>query len=149
MAGRVFSINISKAKGRPKDRVDSCIVVDGLGIEGDAHAGQGERQVSLLSLEAIKTLKEEVGPAGVELRPGMFAENITTAGLDLSGLKPGDKLNIGESVVLKITAIGKACHSGCSVTQAIGRCIMPKQGIFASVEKGGGISVSDRIRVAA
>lgn len=149
MTGRVFSINVSRDKGGPKESRESCSVIEGSGIEGDAHAGQGERQVSLLSLEAIEAFKKEAGPSMLDLRPGAFAENITTAGLDLSCLKPGDELNVGDSVVLKITAIGKTCHSGCSITLATGRCIMPRQGIFASVEKGGTIRVCDRIRAIA
>lgn len=146
MLGRVFSINIGKKKGEGKEMVVFCLLKKGFGIEGDAHAGSGERQVSLLSVESIEALENEVKPSGVELMPGMFAENITTQGLDLLKLKIGERLNIGDKVVLKIVQIGKACHSGCGITKKIGRCIMPKQGIFASVETGGLIKIHDLIK---
>jgi len=146
MIGKVFSINIGKEKGKPKDMVKSAVLKEGLGIEGDVHAGVGARQVSLLSIEEIEKV-EMAGsaPKDIDLRPGVFAENITTVGVELSKLKKGDMIHIGESVVLKVTQIGKDCHSGCDIMQHVGRCIMPKQGVFASVEKGGVVLLHDRI----
>lgn len=145
MTGRVFSINIGKEKGGPKGMVKSCVFREGFGIEGDAHAGPGNRQVSLLSIEAIEELGREVTCGALELEPGMFAENITTEGMDLTRVKIGDRLAIGASVILEITQIGKTCHSGCSVTKNMGRCIMPKQGVFVSVITGGTVNVNDKI----
>lgn len=145
MIGRVFSINISKEKGTPKEMVSSCVLKDGFGIEGDAHAGPGKRQVSLLSIEAVEEFESEASKKGVEIRPGIFAENITTEGIALEELKVGDRLNAGDHIILKVTAIGKECHAGCSITRTVGRCIMPKQGVFAEVEAGGTLKVHDRI----
>lgn len=145
MTGRVFSINISKEKGIPKEMVSSCILRAGFGIEGDAHAGSGKRQVSLLSIEAIEKFESEASKKGVEIRPGIFAENITTEGIALEKLKVGDRLSAGDNITLKVTAIGKECHSGCSITRSVGRCIMPKQGVFAEVEAGGALKIHDKI----
>lgn len=166
MTGKVFSINIGKEKGKPKEMVKSAVFKVGYGIEGDAHAGSaesaggavgygsaaaggagsGSRQVSLLSIEEIEKV-EMAGSASrdIDFRPGIFAENITTEGIDLSKLKIGARLQVGESVVLKVTQIGKECHSACDIMQHVGSCIMPKQGVFASVEKGGVVSLHDRI----
>lgn len=119
---------------------------EGMGLAGDIHAGPGPRQVSLLSIEAIEDFESEVRP-GAELGPGAFGENITTEGLDLARLRVGDRLFVGAGAVLKITQLGKTCHAGCAITKSTGRCIMPKLGVFASVEQGGGIRVHDRIRV--
>ncbi|MFH0940973.1 MAG: MOSC domain-containing protein [Candidatus Omnitrophota bacterium] len=146
MTGKVFSINIGKEKGKPKDMVKSAVFKEGYGIEGDVHAAGGGRQVSLLSIEEIEKV-EMAGSASrdIDFRPGIFAENITTEGIDLSKLKIGASLQVGESVVLKVTQIGKECVSGCHIMQHVGRCIMPKQGVFASVENGGTVNLHDNI----
>ncbi len=123
----------------------SCVFKEGFGIEGDAHAGSGKRQVSLLSIEAMEKFEDEASKKGIEIRPGSFAENITTEGVVLEQLRVGDRLNMGDGVILKVTAIGKECHSGCSITQTVGRCIMPKQGVFAAVETGGTLKIHDKI----
>ena len=145
MNGRIFSINISKQKGIPKDMVTSGELKEGYGLEGDSHGGLGLRQVSLLSIEEIEKA-EESNKSGIDFKPGIFAENITTAELDLSKVKVGDRLVIGKDIVLKVTQRGKECHTGCVVSRQAGNCIMPKQGIFAIVEKGGMIKVHDPIR---
>jgi cyclic pyranopterin phosphate synthase len=145
MTGWVFSINIGSQKGGPKKMAASCVFKEGSGIEGDAHAGPGDRQVSLLAIEAIEELGRSVVSDGPELEPGMFAENITTQGLDLTRVKIGDRLAIGAHVIVEIAKIGKTCHGGCSVTKNIGRCIMPEQGIFAVVIAGGAVKVYDKI----
>ena len=104
------------------------------GIEGDAHAGDWHRQVSILAGESIDTVKQ-ILPT---LKNGAFAENIITRGLDLTALKVGDRLRIGEQVLLEITQIGKECHNqGCAIKKATGDCIMPREGLFARVIQGG------------
>lgn len=145
MTGKVFSINIGKEKGKPKDMVRFAVFKVGYGIEGDVHAGSRGRQVSLLSIEEIEKVEAVSASKDIDFRPGIFAENITTVGVDLSKLKTGDMIHVGESVVLKVTQIGKECHSACDIMQYAGSCIMPKQGIFASVEKGGAVLLHDRI----
>jgi MOSC domain-containing protein YiiM len=145
MTGKVFSINIGKEKGKPKEMVKSAVFKESLGIEGDVHAAGGARQVSLLSVEEIEKVEAGSASRDIDFRPGIFAENITTEGIDLSKLKKDDMLRVGESVVLKVTQIGKECVSGCHIMQYVGRCIMPKQGVFAAVEKGGAVNLHDRV----
>ena len=145
MTAKVFSVNISENKGEPKNMVKSAVLKEGHGFEGDAHAGENSRQVSLLAVEEIEKLEDSLQGKDIDLRPGIFAENITTEGIDLSNVKAGDKMNIGSDVILKVTQIGKECHAGCSILRKAGRCIMPKSGIFAQVEKGGIVRVGDRI----
>lgn len=148
--GRVFSINCSRTKGMSKAPVDRALLIEGFGLEKDAHAGGGLRQVSLLSIESIRKQKEcaKVKKTGLLLKAGDFAENITTEGIDLAGLKIGDKLKIGRQVILEISKIGKECHKYCSIYYKIGDCIMPREGIFAQVLKGGEIAVGDDMEAA-
>lgn len=145
--GKILSINFSAAKGVPKTQVRSAVLVKGSGIKGDAHAGTELRQVSLLPMESvrgqIKTAKAK--NAAVGLRPGIYAENITTEGISLASLKLGDKLRVGRTAVLQISKIGKECHNHCAIYHQIGDCIMPREGIFGEVMEGGKISVGDSI----
>jgi len=114
------------------------------GIENDAHAGDWHRQVSLLAGESIDTVKE-ILPT---LKNGAFAENIITRGIDLTALRIGDRLRVGEEVVLEITQIGKVCHNdGCAIKKATGDCIMPREGLFARVIQGGEAKAGDPIAV--
>lgn len=145
MTGRVFSINISGQKGIPKKMVQAGFLREGHGLEGDAHADSGNRQVSLLAIEEIEQVESSQSHPDIDLHPGVFAENITTEGIDLLKVKVGDRLAIGKSVVLRVSQIGKECHTGCGIARQIGRCIMPKQGIFTVVEKGGEVTVRDKI----
>lgn len=139
--GIVVSVNISSEKGIPKRPV-SQVVVDEQGIACDAHAGHWHRQVSLLSLETIERFSAEVKKL---FRPGEFAENITTRGLDLKEIGMLDRLTIG-STELEVSQLGKACHEdGCTVYQEIGRCVMPTDGVFCRVLKGGVIKPNDLI----
>ena len=138
--GKVIEISISEKKGIPKNNVELAMLEDNFGIIGDAHAGS-EKQVSLLSLESIKKMKEK----GEKVKPGDFAENITTIGIDLSKLKISSKLKIGNFVVLEVTHKGKTCHNRCIIYQTVGECIMPKEGIFAKVIKGGVLKIGDKI----
>jgi MOSC domain-containing protein YiiM len=131
----ILSINVSERKGVQKTPVDKAVLRPDHGIEGDAHAGPWHRQVSLLANEDIETMRGK----GVEIRCGDFAENITTEGIELAALPIGTRLHLGE-VVLEVTQIGKECHQGCAIYQAVGDCVMPRQGIFTKVIRGGTIS---------
>jgi MOSC domain-containing protein YiiM len=131
----ITSLNISKEKGVPKQPVRRITLVKDHGVEGDAHAGTGLRQVSLLASEDIGGMCEK----GVKVKPGDFAENITTRGIDLSALPVGAGIKIGDAL-LEITQLGKTCHKGCAIMQRVGECIMPKRGIFARVVEGGAIT---------
>lgn len=136
---KLESINLSDAKGVQKKPVPSATLVAGHGLQGDAHAGPWHRQVSLLALEDIDTMRGK----GVELRFGDFAENLTTSGVDLASLPVGATLSIGDAV-LEVTQIGKECHHGCEVFKIVGDCVMPRRGIFARVLRGGAIDCESR-----
>lgn len=150
MMGEVFSVNISHKKGTSKREVPEVVAVENCGIKGDAHFGFSHRQISLLSWEEIERqnayLKEKK-IYNFNLKPGDFAENLTTKGLDLSKLEVGDRMRIGEKVLLEVTQIGKECHDLCEISKKIGKCIMPKKGIFTRVLKGGRIKKGDFIVV--
>lgn len=141
--GKVLSINISETKGVVKKPIDEGIFIQGSGLEDDAHAGPWHRQVSLLGIESFKKMETE---GQVDLVPGIFAENITTEGLVLYELPIGTKLTIGETLH-EVTQIGKTCHTGCEIAQIVGDCVMPKEGIFTKVLKGGRIKVGDEIEI--
>lgn len=150
MEGRVRSVNQSQAKGVSKLPVEEGYLKEGWGLLGDAHSGKWHRQVSFLSWERIKSQSEclRVKKSGAErFKPGDFAENITTEGLDLAKIRVGDSIEIGKKIKVKVTQIGKKCHTRCSIYQKIGNCIMPKEGIFAKVLKGGKVKVGDKIRI--
>lgn len=143
LSGEVVSVNLSEKKGVKKVPVAEACLREDYGLEGDAHAGPGIRQVSLLAVESIEKMRK----LGVEVGPGDFAENITTRHLDLTSLPAGTILEAGEEVVLEVTQIGKNCHTGCAIFQQVGHCVMPKEGIFARVVRGGKIKAGDRINV--
>ena len=134
----IASLNISDKKGEAKRPVNRIKLRVNHGIEGDAHAGDWHRQVSLLAEEEIEGMREKLP----ELVPGDFAENITTRGIDLPSLPVGTKLMIG-TVKLEVTQIGKACHRGCAIMEQVGECVMPTKGIFAKVIRGGEITLED------
>lgn len=139
---KVLSVNISEEKGVIKKPVDK-IVLNEKGVENDAHAGDWHRQVSLLAKESIDKFEEVLGR---KLEFGEFAENITTEGITLYKTLPGDKLFIGD-VELEVTQIGKKCHGdGCAIYSQVGKCVMPKEGIFAKVIKTGTIKPGDEIK---
>ena len=140
--GRVIAISISKKKGIPKTNVQSAKVIENFGIEGDAHAGNWHRQVSFLALESIDKMREKGLP---NLRPGAFAENITTEFLTLPVLEIGTRIKIGKESELEITQIGKECHTKCAIFFKVGDCVMPTEGIFARVIKSGDIHTGDAI----
>ena len=136
----------SEEKGTRKRPVASGLIREGFGLVDDAHADTAtHRQVSLLAQESIEKMRQ----MGLEVGPGDFAENLTTSGIDLPGLPVGTRLRVGGDVLLEVTQIGKECHQGCAVMQAVGDCVMPREGIFATVEKGGRVSNGDVIEVVA
>lgn len=140
--GRVVAVCRSSEKGVPKVNIKKGYLVENYGLEEDAHGGDWHRQVSLLALESIQKMR----CMGLEVGPGDFAENITTEGLDLVNLPLGTRLRIGETL-LEVTQIGKKCHARCAIYQQAGDCIMPREGIFARVIKGGLIKEGDRVWV--
>lgn len=139
----IVAVCTSPKKGMRKKNVRRGIFVPDLGIEGDAHAGFAHRQVSLLALESIKKMQK----MGLDVGPGDFAENLTTRGINLLTIPIGTRLKLGKDVILRITQIGKECHSRCAIYYQAGDCIMPKEGIFAEVLKGGEVKVEDEIKV--
>ncbi|MCG0274952.1 MAG: molybdopterin-binding protein [Thermosediminibacteraceae bacterium] len=140
--GKVVAVCISAKKGEKKKSVGKARLIENFGFEGDAHAGAWHRQVSLLAVESIEKMKEK----GLSVGPGDFAENITTEGIDLACLPVGTRLKISD-VLLEVTQIGKECHSRCAIFRQAGDCIMPREGIFARVLRGGVVSEGDEIKV--
>ncbi len=141
---KVEAVCISHKKGIVKREQEQVEVVPGWGIKGDAHGGDWHRQISLLAGESIDNVKKLLPT----LKNGAFAENIITRGAQLENLSVGDRLRIGNEVVLEITQIGKVCHNdGCAIKKATGDCIMPKEGLFAKVVSGGKIDKDDEILI--
>lgn len=143
LQGKVLRVSVSDEKGVPKKNVEEVHLLVDWGVEGDAHAGAWHRQVSLLAMESIRKMLEK----GLEVKPGDFAENITTEGLDLLSLPIGTRLRVGDKALLEVTQIGKECHTGCAIFQQVGQCIMPTEGIFARVIEGGKVKPGDLIQV--
>ena len=145
MQGKVISVNISEKKGTPKKKTEAGVLIEEYGFQGDAHAGKGNRQVSMLGTESIE--KAKLGPQN-GLCHGVFAENITTEGVELYTLPVGTKLQVGECL-LEISQIGKECHEGCEISKLVGKCVMPREGVFARVLRGGTVRAGDPITVCA
>lgn len=143
MSAKVLSVNISEKKGTPKTKVNPGIMIENFGFEGDAHAGKWHRQVSLLAQESIEKAKN--GPQN-GLCHGIFAENITTEGIELYTLPVGTHLKIGECEI-EISQIGKECHEGCAISKLVGQCVMPREGVFGIVIKGGKVFEGDEIEI--
>ena len=141
--GVVKAVCTSNRKGIQKTAAESIRLVKDFGIEGDAHAGNWHRQVSLLAKESIEKAQ---GMRTDGLCHGMFAENITTEGIELYTIPVGTKLKVGECII-EITQIGKECHDGCAIKKLVGQCVMPREGIFASVIKGGKVYEGDDIEI--
>lgn len=140
---KIVAVSVSREKGTVKTPVDEAVFIENYGIEGDAHAGDWHRQVSLLADESI----EKVRQTGlVTLSPGRFAENLTTVGIELYTLRIGQQMKVGE-VVLEVTQIGKECHHGCEIKQLVGDCVMPREGIFAKVVKGGTVKAGEVVEL--
>jgi len=146
MKGRVISVNISEKKGMRKKPVDEVVVTENMGLVGDAHASsEWHRQVSLLAIESIQKMQAK----GLDVKAGHFAENITTEGIQLESLPVGAKMFIGSEVVGEVSQIGKECHKRCAIYYQAGDCVMPKEGIFIKVIKGGRVKSGDSIVVEA
>lgn len=139
----IVSINESERKGTVKNSRQVGYLEENKGLQGDAHADGSHRQLSMLAKESYDEMKS----LGAENLPfGVFAENITTEGIILHTLPVGIKLKIG-SCEVAVTQIGKECHKGCEIYKKVGKCVMPTQGIFARILKGGEIHVGDKIEI--
>lgn len=141
--GTIKAISISKKRGTRKSNVAAASLMANLGIEGDAHAGDWHRQISLLATESIARMKAK----GADVAPGDFAENIATEGIDLLALDMGGRLRLGSTAEVEVTQFGKECHSRCEIFKQVGDCVMPREGIFAKVTKPGPIKPGDSIEV--
>jgi len=140
----ILAVCSSKEKGIKKEVVAESFLKEGFGVVGDAHADCGtHRQVSLLAMESIAKMRG----LGFDVNPGDFAENFTTDGIDLVFLPVGTQLSVGSGIILEITQIGKECHTGCAIFRQVGKCIMPKEGVFARVIRGGLARAGDTIKV--
>lgn len=139
--GRVVAVSVSARKGEKKTPVPSVTLVEEHGARNDAHAGPGHRQVSLLSSESIGKMRAK----GLSVGPGDFAENITVEGFDLLEARVGDRIRVGEAV-LEISQIGKECHNRCAIYLQAGDCVMPREGVFARVVRGGQVAPGDAVR---
>jgi molybdopterin adenylyltransferase len=147
--GTIVSVNVSRRKGQAKTPVAEALAVAGEGLREDAHRGFGHRQVSLLMLESIEKQKARLGEGAAKaIGPGAYAENLTTRGLDLKAVKVGDELLVrgqGGNVLLRVSQIGKDCHTKCAIFKIAGDCIMPGLGVFCEVLEGGKVTAGDSI----
>jgi MOSC domain-containing protein YiiM len=144
MKGTIIAVCRSEQTGTRKEPCGDGIFLEDYGLSGDAHAAQGiARQVSLLAVESIA----KMSALGLELNPGDFAENLTIEGMELFSLPIGTRLLAGGEVIIEISQIGKTCHSGCAIFKAVGACIMPKEGVFARVIRGGRIGDGDAVEI--
>ncbi|MFC2019986.1 MOSC domain-containing protein [Chloroflexota bacterium] len=140
----LVAVCMSAEKGTRKKVIVEGYLKEDYGLLDDAHADCcTHRQVSLLATESIEKMRD----AGFDVGPGDFAENLTTEGIDLVSLPVGTGLTVGDEIVLKVSQIGKKCHSGCAIFIETGQCIMPKEGIFATVVRGGRARAGDTIKV--
>jgi len=139
--GKVLAVNISEKKGTKKRNIKSCALLKDFGLKDDAHGGPWHRQVSLLANESIEKMRAK----GLKVGYGDFAENITTQGVDLVHLPIGTEIHIGDSVLVRVTQIGKECHERCAIYYQAGDCVMPKEGIFAEVVNEGEVKTGDEI----
>ena len=141
--GKIMAVCTSEKKGVQKKNVNTAELIVEHGLKGDAHAGNWHRQVSLLSYEKVQEFKQK----GVDVKEGDFGENILVKGIDLAKLPVGTKIQISNDIELEVTQIGKKCHSHCEIYKVVGDWIMPREGIFAKVLKGGIIKIGDDISV--
>jgi molybdopterin adenylyltransferase len=142
-SARISALSLSGQKGTPKTNVPEAELRADWGLVGDAHAGPGPRQVSLLAVEAIQALRDR----GKVVPAGGLGENITVEGLDLASIAVGDRLRIGPDAELEVTQRGKHCHGRCAIFRQVGDCIMPREGVFARVTRSGRVRVGDPIEV--
>ncbi len=140
----IIAVCTSKIKGTKKKALDEGTLRVNYGIIGDAHAGsKSHRQVSLLALSSIDKIRR----LGAEVGPGDFAENLTIEGMELFTLPIGTRLSVGQGAILEMTQIGKECHDHCAIFKQVGTCIMPLEGVFTKVIKGGLIKVGDELKI--
>jgi MOSC domain-containing protein YiiM len=142
-SGKVISVNVSETTGVRKSDAGSCLLIEGRGLSGDAHAGDWHRQVSLLAVESVDKMRDR----GLDVGPGDFGENLTTQGTELVSLPVGTRMRVGEEVLLEVSQIGKECTEPCAIYYQAGDCVMPREGIFAVVVEGGRVSIGDDIVV--
>ena len=140
--GKVVAVCVSDRKGIRKRDVGEAYLRRDWGLEGDAHAADWHRQISLLAIESIDKMRAE----GLNVNPGSFAENITVEGLELPSIPLGTRVKLGEAEV-EITQIGKICHTRCAIYHQAGDCVMPREGIFAKVLKEGRVQTGDRVEI--
>lgn len=143
LKGFVVALSRSDRKGIKKTNVSGAVFVRDHGLEGDAHAGPGDRQVSLLAVESIEKIKEK----GLDVNPGDFAENITTRGVKLHTLPLGSRIILSCGVEFLLTRIGKECHERCAIYYQAGDCVMPREGVFCKVLKGGSVKVGAELEI--
>ncbi|AQR95442.1 MOSC domain protein [Clostridium saccharoperbutylacetonicum] len=138
--GKIIAICISKKRGTEKKNIGECNIIEGFGLENDAHGGNWHRQVSLLSYNKVLDFNERGGA----VEDGAFGENILVEGIDFKTLPIGTIFKCNE-VVLELTQVGKECHAHCEIYKRVGDCIMPREGVFAKVIHGGKIKVGDEL----
>lgn len=141
--GRIVAVSVSLKKGVKKTNVRSGELIENYGLENDAHAGDWHRQVSLLATESIDRVREK----GLDVKPGDFAENVTTKGVRLWDFPVGTLMKLGTEALVKVTQIGKECHNRCAIFHQVGDCVMPREGIFARVIKRGEVKPGDVVQV--
>jgi MOSC domain-containing protein YiiM len=142
---KIVAVCTSLGKGERKTDVGQGVLVANHGLQGDAHAGPWHRQVSLLAIESIDKMRA----LGLDVGPGDFAENLATEGIELFTLPVGARIKLGAEALGEVTQIGKVCHDRCAIYDQAGDCIMPREGIFIKVLKGGPIKAGDTIDVVA
>jgi MOSC domain-containing protein YiiM len=142
---KIVTVAVSKKKGTRKKIVDEALLIQDHGIEGDAHAGPWHRQVSFLAAESI----EKVHNQGLDVTFGDFAENVATSGIEWLKIPVGTRIRLGDTALVEVTQVGKECHNKCAIYYLAGDCIMPKEGIFARVLRGGKIRPGDAIQLEA
>lgn len=140
--GIIKAVCISKKKGTPKVNVHECEVIEDFGLKDDAHAGKWHRQVSILPYEEIEAFKDR----GAKIEDGAFGENLIVQGYDLKSFAVGTRFQC-KDVILELTQIGKECHTGCNIQKTMGECIMPREGIFCRVIRGGTVREGDSFTV--
>ena len=140
--GKIMAVCISEKRGTQKKNIEKVRLIENFGLEGDAHGGNWHRQVSLLSYEKVRVFEEK----GISVEDGAFGENLLVEGFDFKTLPGGTRFRCGDAL-LGMTQIGKECHSHCEIYQAVGDCIMPREGVFARVLHGGEIQIGDEMEI--
>ena len=140
--GKIMAVCISEKRGTQKKNIEKVRLIENFGLEGDAHGGNWHRQVSLLSYEKVRVFEEK----GISVEDGAFGENLLVEGFDFKTLPVGIRFRCGDAL-LEMTQIGKECHSHCEIYQAVGDCIMPREGVFARVLHGGMIQIGDEMEI--